>query len=379
MQGEACALQRDEFLVAVAVGASFSSILGRIIGGVLGNLVDDGLVGEYDDNIIAGLTAFTGLLIIGIVGIGHMGGVLVASGANSSVGIQRGGILNRNDASGLDRGNVLQVGKADLKGAAVGQAFGHNLIVSGNQRSVNIDFHRILIEAQASVFLIVEGQLVAVGVVGVVLRNGGAQLEGHGIADIVVSGILPISGGVRRAVIGVLNLLIGGCGSNLGRDGSGADNLDDIQGVGFTVIDRAVVLDQIVAGEYGQGIAVENGTDSCGVEIDVILNHSQLLSIALAVYSGQSIKNSLVNCFSHGAGAVLAPLDVGQNTLMEVTSEDLVNIIGAGASLGSRNCSVFCRKRGSGQGKDHDQGQQQAGKFLCVFHCVIFFLVFGGG
>ena len=74
-----------------------------------------------------------------------------------------------------------------------------------------------------------EGQLVAVSVVGVILRNGGAQLEGHGIADIVVCGILPISGGVRRAVIGVLNFLIGSGGSNLGRDGSEADNLDYIQ------------------------------------------------------------------------------------------------------------------------------------------------------
>ena len=305
-----------------------------------------------------------------------MGGVLVAGGANNGLIVQRGGILNRNDASGLDRGNVLQVGKADLKGAAVGQAFGHNLIASGNQRSVNIDFHRILIEDQASVFLIVESQLVAVGVVGVVLRNGGAQLEGYGIADIVVSGILPISGGVRRAVIGVLNLLIGGCGSNLGRDSRRADNLDYIQGVGFTVIDRAVVLDQIVAGGYGQGIAVGNGTDSCGAEIDISLNHSQLLSIALAVYSGQSVQSGLIDSSSFGAGAVLAPLDVGQNTLMEVAGENLVNIIGAGASLGSRNYSVFCRKRGSGQGKDHDQGQQQAGKFLCVFHCLTSLLLF---
>ena len=272
IQGEACALQRDEFRVAVAVGASFSSILGRIIGGVLGNLVDDGLVGEYDDTIIGGLAVFAGLFIIGIVGIAHMGGVLVAGGANNGLIVQRGGILNRNDTSGLDRGNVLQVGKADLKGAAVGQAFGHNLIASGNQRSVNIDFHRILIEDQASVFLIVESQLVAVGVVGVVLRNGGAQLEGYGIADIVVSGILPISGGVRRAVIGVLNLLIGGCGSNLGRDSRGADNLDYIQGVGFTVIDRAVVLDQIVAGGYGQRITIGNRTEFFRIQFHIFLN-----------------------------------------------------------------------------------------------------------
>ena len=272
IQGEACALQRDEFLVAVAVGASFFSILGRIIGGVLGNLVDDGLVGEYDDNIIGGLAAFTGLIIIGIVGIAHMGGVLVAGGANNGLIVQRGGILNRNDTSGVDRGDLLQVGKANLKGAIITQVFGHNLIASGNQRSVNIDFHRILIEAQASVFLIVEGQLVAVGVVGVILRNGGAQLEGHGIADIVVCGILPISGGVRRAVIGVLNLLIGGCGSNLGRDSRGADNLDYIQGVGFTVIDRAIVLDQIVAGGYGQRITIGNRTEFFRIQFHIFLN-----------------------------------------------------------------------------------------------------------
>ena len=201
-----------------------------------------------------------------------MGGVLVAGGANNGLIVQRGGILNRNDTSGLDRGNILQVGKADLKGAVVGQAFGHNLIVSGNQRSVNIDFHRILIEDQASVFLIVESQLVAVGVVGVVLSDGGAQLEGYGIADIVVSGILPISGGVRRAVIGVLNLLIGGCGSNLGRDSRGADNLDYIQGVGFTVIDRAVVLDQIVAGGYGQRITIGNRTEFFRIQFHIFLN-----------------------------------------------------------------------------------------------------------
>ena len=117
-----------------------------------------------------------------------------------------------------------------------------------------------------------EGQLVAMSVAGVILRNGGAQLEGHGIADIVVCGILPISGGVRRAVIGVLNLLIGGCGSNLGRDGSGADNLDDIQGVGFTVIDRAVVLDQIVAGGYGQRLTIGNRTEFFRIQFHIFLN-----------------------------------------------------------------------------------------------------------
>ena len=304
-----------------------------------------------------------------------MGGVLVAGGANNGLIVQHGGIFNRNDTSDVDRGNVLQVGKADLKGAAVGQAFGHNGKAGSNFLTIYIDLDGTGIEGQASGFLIVEGQLVAVSVAGVILRNGGAQLEGHGIADIVVCGILPrggVLGGI--GIVLVVHFLIGSGGSNLGRDGSGADNLDDIQGVGFTVIDRAVVLDQIVAGGYGQRIAVGNGTDSCGVEIDISLNHSQLLSIALAVYSGQSIKNSLVNCFSHGASTVLAPFYVGQGAVVEVTSEDLVNLIGAGASLGSRNCSVFCRKRGSGQGKDHDQGQQQAGKFLCVFHCVIFFL-----
>ena len=253
-----------------------------------------------------------------------------------SVGIQRGGILNRNDASGLDRGNVLQVGKADLKGAAVGQAFGHNLIASGNQRSVNIDFHRILIEAQASVFLIVEGQLVAVSVVGVILRNGGAQLEGHGIADIVVCGILPrggVLGGI--GIVLVVHFLIGSGGSNLGRDGSGADNLDYIQRVILAVTHRAVVLNQVITGGYGQGIAVGNGIDSCGAEIDISLNHSQLLSIALAVYSGQSIKNSLVNCFSHGASTVLAPFYVGQEAVVEVAGENLVNIIGSVLPLGA--------------------------------------------
>ena len=202
-----------------------------------------------------------------------MGGVLVAGGANNGLIVQRGGILNRNDASGLDRGNVLQVGKADLKGAAVGQAFGHNLIVSGNQRSVNIDFHRILIEAQASVFLIVEGQPVAVGVVGVILRNGGAQLEGHGIADIVVSGILPrggVLGGI--GIVLVVHFLIGSGGSNLGRDGSGADNLDYIQRVILAVTHRAVVLNQVITGGYGQGLAVGNRTEFFRIQFHIFLN-----------------------------------------------------------------------------------------------------------
>ena len=201
-----------------------------------------------------------------------MGGVLVASGANNGLIVQRGGILNRNDTSGVDRGNLLQVGKADLKGAAITQVFGHNGKAGSNFLTIYIDLDGTGIEAQASVFLIVEGQLVAVSVVGVILRNGGAQLEGHGIADIVVCGILPISGGVRRAVIGVLNLLIGGCGSNLGRDSRGADNLDYIQGVGFTVIDRAVVLDQIVAGGYGQRITIGNRTEFFRIQFHIFLN-----------------------------------------------------------------------------------------------------------
>ena len=118
-----------------------------------------------------------------------------------------------------------------------------------------------------------EGHLVAVGVVGVVLSDGGAQLEGHGIADIVVCGILPrggILGGI--GIVLVVHFLIGSGGSNLGRDGSGADNLDYIQGVGFTVIDRAVVLDQIVAGGYGQRITIGNRTEFFRIQFHIFLN-----------------------------------------------------------------------------------------------------------
>ena len=264
IQGEACALQRDVLFGAFDFG---------IIVGVLGNLVHDSLVSKYNNDIIGGLAAFTGLLIIGIVGIGHMGGVLVAGGANSSVGIQRGGILNRNDASGLDRGNVLQVGKADLKGAVITQVFGHNGKAGSNFRTIYIDLDGTGIEGQASVFLIVEGQLVAVGVVGVVLSDGGAQLEGHGIADIVVCGILPrggVLGGI--GIVLVVHFLIGSGGSNLGRDSRGADNLDYIQGVGFTVIDRAIVLDQIVAGGYGQRITTGNHTEFFRIQFHIFLN-----------------------------------------------------------------------------------------------------------
>ena len=105
-----------------------------------------------------------------------------------------------------------------------------------------------------------------------VVSEGCLELERDRVADVVVGGILPIGGGVCGAVVGVLNLLFGSGSAHLGRNGSGADNLDNIQGIGFAVTYWAVVLDQIVAGGCGQRITIGNRTEFFRIQIHIFLN-----------------------------------------------------------------------------------------------------------
>ena len=91
-----------------------------------------------------------------------------------------------------------------------------------------------------------EDELVAVVLV-VVSSHGALQLEGNGVADVVVGRILPI-GANQSGVVDVLDLLLGAnAGGILGGNGDVALNEEDVVGVGVNGQLGAGVLDVVVA------------------------------------------------------------------------------------------------------------------------------------
>ena len=206
-----------------------------------------------------------------------------------------------------------------------------------------------------------EGELIN-GIIRIVRSHNALELEGNRIADVVVGGILQTRGG-SCGIVGIHDLLFGGNFANLGADGRGPDNLYNVQAVGFAFTHGALILNQVVAGGDGQRIPGGYCAESLSIQIYILFDFGQLLKVTLAVNGSQSLQNGLIDRSSFRAGAVFAPFYVGQDITGQITGENLVNRIGAGAALGSGNGGVLRRGGSSGQGKNHDQCQEDAGDF----------------
>ena len=222
------------------------------------------------------------------------------------------------------------------------------------------------------------------GVGGDIIRQSGLELEGNGIANVIVGGVLP-AGGNAGGVIGVLDLLFHGGNARLGSCGGVAHDLDDVFSVGVSITSEGAVLilDQIVTGGQagddilaigdgvgGTGSGGQIGSDRLGKRFGIVLGFQRFR------LCGSVTQRGLARFADAGA-----PDDVGQDLgsvfLNQIAGEDLISLIGValgGIVDGDGIGGSFIRKRGGGQGKYHDQSQQEAGKFFDVLHCFVSFL-----
>ena len=223
------------------------------------------------------------------------------------------------------------------------------------------------------------------GVGGDIIRQSGLELEGNGIANVIVGGILPV-GGNAGGVIGVLDLLFHGGNARLGSCGGVAHDLDDVFSVGVSITSEGAVLilDQIVTGGQagddilaigdgvgGTGSGGQIGSDRLGKRFGIGLGFQRFR------LCGSVTQRGLARFADAGT-----PDDVGQDLVPgfiggQVAGEDLIGLVGVACSgvIDGNGIGGFLRKRGSGQGEDHDQHQQEAGKFFDVLHCFVSFLL----
>mgnify|MGYP001861147378 CR=1 FL=1 len=241
----------------------------------------------------------------------------------------------------MDGVDVLQVLKDHMEGAAVARGRDDLIVaVVDGGGAIHLDGGDAL-EGQTLALGIVEDKLV--DLVGVVIVGHGAlELEVDDVADVVVGGVLPASGGAG-GVISVLNLLFKLRYVSLGGDSHVVYHLDNVEGVGiFLAFQTAIyVLDEVVAAGDGEGIAVVDGAELVAIQIDVLLDDRQLFGVA-AGSASQFSDDLRGNGLAGGAGAVLAPLDVGQDALIVVTGEDLIDLIGV-AIVGGGDGVGFAR------------------------------------
>ena len=223
------------------------------------------------------------------------------------------------------------------------------------------------------------------GVGGDIVRQGGLELEGDGIANVVVSRILP-AGGLACSFVGILDLLFHLGNVGLRRSGYIAHNLDDVFGVGIAVTGQRAVLilyEIVASSQAGDDIlAIGDGVDGTGSGGQI---GSDLLGKRFGIglvfqrfrLCGSVTQRGLARFADAGA-----PDDVGQDLgsvfLNQIAGEDLISLIGValgGIVDGDGIGGSFIRKRGGGQGKYHDQSQQEAGEFFDVLHCTVSFLL----
>ena len=218
--------------------------------------------------------------------------------------------------------------------------------------AVDGDLDGISVEGQTLLLDIMEGEVVGL-VVGVVARQGGLQLERDLVAEIVISGVLPL-GGTTSGVVDVLDLLLKGGHVALRADNHVADNLGDVQsaGVGGIAAHGAIlVLDEVVARNSGVGRLVlsQRGDWSAG-EVGEHLDDVKLLLVGLAfdVHVGELLQLVGGHLGVRSLGTVHAVLDVGKHLAVEITGEDLVHLVGVTLVLGiSREADGVGGRRGS--------------------------------
>ena len=236
-----------------------------------------------------------------------------------------------------------------------------------------------------------EDDLVSIVVVHIACQ-GSLQLEGNVVADVVVSGILPVGAASVGGIVDVLDLLLefGNVGLVGDLEGALVGQLQQSQvvdGVGCAFFKISHVNDQVVTSVQRGGAIDAVNASGCD---DMIVSDlcESFCVFALISPTGEDfshIGSSLALCEdgtdllvglqvsqeSIGVNAA-APGDVTQSciVLRLSTGENLVSLVGVTGQVS------FCCENGSSQSEDHDQGQQDAGDLSHVFHIVRFLSVF---
>ena len=176
-----------------------------------------------------------------------------------------------------------------------------------------------------------EGEVVGL-VAGVVGSHGTFELERDGIVDVVVGRILPV-GSLTGGVVGILQLLLEGRNVGLRGDGHITGHGHDVGGGGLSVRNRVVlVLDQVVARRHlSGGVGVIDGRGRLGIgrkiRGDGVRGRLRIVIHGLGSQVGDRLQFRIGD-----SGTVLcssgAPLDVGQLAISQITSEDLIGLIG---------------------------------------------------
>ena len=240
-----------------------------------------------------------------------------------------------------------------------------------------------------------EDDLVGV-VIGDIACQGSGQLEGNGVEDIVVSGILPCGEVLVGGIVDILDLLL-----DLGDVGLIGDRelvlLGQLQqsqvvdGVLSALFEDGLVNDQVVAGVQS-GLAVHASLacalNDVGVS-DLCKSHCIVALVGPAGDDASDVSSSGAGGESTADGGVclqgsqecgavdaVAPGNVTQSciVLSLSTSKNLVCFVGVARQV----CIGLSSENGSCQSEDHDQGQQDAGDLSHVFHSDRFLSFLGG-
>ena len=225
------------------------------------------------------------------------------------------------------------------------------------------------------------------GVGGDIIRQSGLELEGNGIANVIVGGILPVGLGGVGGVVDIFNLFLHFGDIGLRRSGYIAHNLYDVFGVRIVVAGQGTVLilDQIVTGGQagddilaigdgvgGTGSGGQIGSDRLGKRFGIVLGFQRFR------LCGSVTQRGLARFADAGT-----PDDVGQDLVPgfiggQVAGEDLIGLVGvacSGVIDGNGIGGGLVREGGDSEAQHHDQCQQEAGKFFDVLHCFVSFLL----
>ena len=294
--------------------------------------------------------------------------------------------------------NAFQVLKDDLEGAAVAGV--HNQLPPGPDLVSVHENARDVVEGQTGALPVVEGQLVGIVLVEVGGNRAG-NLEGNGIAHVVVCAVLPVAS-LSGAVVDVLDLFLGDDARGvLGGNGHVALHQQNIVGIGVEAQNGACVLDEVVTvavhGQNGGGLRAARGA-VCGSRQMLVHASGETAelftpaSVAGEDLRGLGCADTLGKVGERGSQLVqqgvsvnaAAPGNVREDVLRGIRpAEHLICgvfvglggvVVGYGDGVGSPGGVGRLRQRG-GHGEYQGQGDQERDQFLHVdFSFFVLFL-----
>ena len=191
-------------------------------------------------------------------------------------------------------------------------------------------------------------------------RNSRDRAELNGVTDLVIADNTPFT------IIIVFDLFIQRWLSALRLDSDILDNLQNVVGKNFAC-SYISILDQIITGcQTCDGIRA----CTCSRVGQILCNfRSESLCFGLS-REGLRLVSWMTKHFLTIMCNIIAPLNVGQRVIMQVTLENLICCIGAGAIFDCDCISCCCRfcKRWDGHGQCKRQRGKQCYEFFHVLH-----------